>query len=161
MNVTANLSVTANFAIDTFTLTYTAGTHGSLTGSSPQTVDYGSNGTAATAVPDLHYHFVNWSDSSTANPRTDMNVTANLSVTANFAIDTFTLTYTAGTHGSLTGSSPQTVDYGSNGTAATAVPDLHYHFVNWSDSGRANPRPPPVALPIFGATARRPTRAPT
>src|SRR5207247_1236742 len=138
--VGANLSVTANFAIDTFTLTYTAGTHGSLTGSSPQTVDYGSNGTAVTAVPDLHYHFVNWSDSSTANPRTDMNVTANLSVTANFAIDTFTLTYTPVTHGSLTGSSAQTVDYGSNGTAATAVPDLHYHFVNWSDSSTANPR---------------------
>src|SRR5207244_7222904 len=118
--------------------TYTAGTHGSLTGSSPQTVDYGSNGTAATAVPDLHYHFVNWSDSSTANPRTDMNVTANLSVTANFAIDTFTLTYTAGTHGSLTGNIAQAADSGSNGTAATAVPDLHYQFVNWSDSSSAN-----------------------
>src|SRR5438093_965849 len=133
MNVTANLSVTANFAIDTFTLTYTAGTHGSLTGSSPQTVDYGSNGTAATAVPDLHYHFVNWSDASTVNPRTDMNVTANLSVTANFAIDTFTLTYTAGTHGSLTGSSPQTVDYNTNGTAVTATPNTGYHFTSWSD----------------------------
>src|SRR5207247_11170600 len=131
LNVTANLTVTANFAIDTFTLTYTAGTHGSLTGSSPQTVDYGSNGTAVTAVPDLHYHFVNWSDSSTANPRTDTTVGANLSVTANFAIETVTPTYTAATHGPLTGSSPQTVDYGSNATAATAVPDLHSHSVNW------------------------------
>src|SRR5207247_5849101 len=121
-------------------LTYTAGTHGSPTGSSPQTVDYGSNGTAATAVPDLHYHFVNWSDSSTANPRTDMNVTANLSVTANFAIDTFTLTYTAGTHGSLTGTSPQTVDYDTKRTAATAAPDLRYHRVHCSDRSTANPR---------------------
>src|SRR5438093_4273334 len=102
MNVTANLSVTANFAIDTFTLTYTAGTHGSLTGSSPQTVDYGSNGTAATAVPDLHYHFVNWSDSSTANPRTDMNVTANLTVTANSANQPLTFTHSPSTHASLT-----------------------------------------------------------
>src|SRR5439155_1391692 len=151
--VGANLSVTANFAIDTFTLTYTAGTHGSLTGSSPQTVDYGSNGTAVTAVPDLHYPLVPYTALFTSNPRTDMNVTANLSVTANFAIDTFTLTYTAGTHGSLTGSSPQTVDYGSNGTAVTAVPDLHYHFVNWSDSSTANPRTDTNVLANLSVTA--------
>ena len=73
-----------------FTLTYTAGANGSITGTSPQTVASGGNGTAVTAVPDANYHFVNWSDSSTANPRTDSNVTANVTVTANFAIDTYT-----------------------------------------------------------------------
>ncbi|MBI5731949.1 MAG: IPT/TIG domain-containing protein [Candidatus Magasanikbacteria bacterium] len=68
------------------TLTYTAGAHGSITGTSPQTVNYGDNGTAVTAVADAGYYFVNWSDTSTSNPRTDTNVTANISVTANFAI---------------------------------------------------------------------------
>ena len=38
-----------------------------------------------TAVPDAGYEFVDWSDSSTDNPRTDSNVTADISVTANFA----------------------------------------------------------------------------
>ena len=133
MNVTANISVTASFAIDQYTLTYTAGTNGTLTGTSPQTVDYDGSGTAVTAVPNLHCHFVNWSDGSTANPRTDTHVTANLSVTANFTIDTYTLTYTAGANGTLTGTSPQTVNYGANGTAVTAVPNTHYHFVSWSD----------------------------
>ena len=56
-----------------------------------------------TAVPDTGYHFVNWSDASTANPRTDINVTANVTVTANFAINTYTLTYTAGANGTITG----------------------------------------------------------
>ena len=129
LNVTANLSVTANFAIDTYTLTYTAGANGSITGATPQIVGYGANGTAVTAVPAANYHFVNWSDASTANPRTDLNVTADLSVTANFAIDTYTLTYTAGANGTITGVSPQTVDHGSSGTAVTAVPDTGYHFV--------------------------------
>ena len=101
LNVTANIAVTASFAIDTFTLTYSAGTNGSITGTTPQTVDYGTNGTAVTAVPTLGYHFVSWSDSSTDNPRTDLNVTANIAVTASFAIDTFTLTYSAGTNGSM------------------------------------------------------------
>ena len=83
----ANVNVTANFAINTYTLNYAAGPNGSLTGMTSQTVDYGMNGTAVTAVPDTGYHFTDWTDSSTANPRTDMNVMANVNVTANFAID--------------------------------------------------------------------------
>jgi hypothetical protein len=136
----ANKSVTANFTIDTFTLTYAAGAGGSLTGETSQTVDYGQEGTAVTAVPDTGYHFVDWSDDSTDNPRTDTNVTADISVTANFAINTYTLTYTAGAGGSLTGDTSQTVDYGQVGTAVTAVPDSGYHFVDWSDASTSNPR---------------------
>ena len=133
LNVTANLSVTANFAIDTFTLTYTAGTGGTLTGTTPQTINYGTDGALVTAVPDIGYHFVNWSDGIQIPARQDLNVTADLSVIANFAIDTFTLTYTAGNGGTITGVSPQTVNYGADGTTVTAVPDTGYHFVNWSD----------------------------
>ena len=87
----------------TYTLTYTAGANGSITGITPQTVAHGASGTEVTAVPNVGYHFVDWSDASTVNPRTDTNVTANLSVTANFAITTYTLTYTAGANGSITG----------------------------------------------------------
>ncbi len=123
-----------------YTLTYTAGANGSLTGTTPQTVNSGANGSAVTAVADTHYHFVNWSDGSTANPRTDTSVAANKTVTANFAIDTYTLTYAAGVNGSLTGSASQTVNYGASGSAVTAVADAHYHFVNWSDGSTANPR---------------------
>ena len=41
-------------------------------------------------------------------PRTDTNVTADISVTASFAIDSFTLTYAAGAHGSISGDASQT-----------------------------------------------------
>jgi hypothetical protein len=139
-NASADITVTANFAINTYTLTYTAGPNGSVTGTSPQTVNCGSDGAAVTAVPAACYHFVNWSDGSTANPRTDMNVMADVTVTANFAINTYTLTYTAGANGSVTGTSPQTVNCGSDGTAVTAVPAANYHFVNWSDASTQNPR---------------------
>jgi hypothetical protein len=139
-NVTGNISVTAQFAINTYTLTYTAGANGSLTGTARQTVNHGASGTAVTAVPATNYHFVQWSDGSTANPRTDSNVTGNISVTAQFAINTYTLTYTAGTNGSLTGTASQTVNHGASGTAVTAVPATNYHFVQWSDGSTANPR---------------------
>ncbi len=198
-------------AINSYTLTYTAGANGSITGTSPQTVSQGTSGTAVTAVPAAGYHFTNWSDASTANPRTDSNVNGNISVTANFAItsytisfnsnggsavtsitqnygtavnaptpptrtgytfagwysnvglstpyifttipaasitlyakwtaiNSYTLTYTAGANGSITGTSPQTVSQGTSGTAVTAVPAAGYHFTNWSDASTANPR---------------------
>ena len=70
--------------VNTYTLTYTASTGGTVSGTSPQTVSYGGNGTAVTAVASTGYHFVSWSDGLTANPRTDTTVTANKSVTTNF-----------------------------------------------------------------------------
>ena len=99
-----------------YTLTYTAGANGSITGSSPQTVNYGTSGTAVTAVAASGYHFVNWSDGSTANPRTDANVTANISVTANFASSTCSINATAAGNGSISVSGDVTVGYGGSWT---------------------------------------------
>ncbi|MBW7864696.1 MAG: SUMF1/EgtB/PvdO family nonheme iron enzyme, partial [Candidatus Hydrogenedentes bacterium] len=84
LNVTANISVTASFAVNTYTLTYTAGANGSITGTTPQTVNHGADGTEVTATPDTGYHFVQWSDGLPMASRTDLNVTANLAVTAEF-----------------------------------------------------------------------------
>ncbi len=109
--ITADCTVDATFVINTYTLTYTAGANGSITGTTPQTVDYGADGTAVTATPDVNYHFVDWSDTSVANPRTDTNVTSDVTVTANFAIDTFAVTPSTTGNGVITPSTPQTADY--------------------------------------------------
>ena len=76
-------------------------------------------------MPDTGYHFVELERRRlTANPRTDTNVTANITVTANFAINTYTLTYTAGAERHASPAYlPQTVNYGADGTAVTAVPE--------------------------------------
>lgn len=71
-----------------YTLQYNTTGNGSVSGNTTQLVDSGSSGTAVTAVPADGYYFVNWSDGSTANPRTDTNVTANKTVNANFALFT-------------------------------------------------------------------------
>src|SRR5690606_21786811 len=60
--------------------------NGSLAGDTAQTVDYGTDGTAVTATPNIGYQFVQWSDGSTANPRSDTNVMADVNVTAEFAL---------------------------------------------------------------------------
>ncbi|RIE14813.1 DUF1566 domain-containing protein, partial [Candidatus Cryosericum hinesii] len=139
-HVTANVTVYAQWTIDTFTLAYTAGANGTITGTSPQTVNYGTDGAQVTATPSTGYHFVKWSDDVATAARTDIHVTANISVTATFAIDTFTLAYTAGANGTISGTSPQIVDYGADGTEVTATPNTGYHFVKWSDDSTANPR---------------------
>jgi hypothetical protein len=72
--------------IITYSLTYTAGSNGSLTGTMSQTINEGEDGTAVTAVPDSGYQFTEWSDASTDNPRVDTVVFANVNVTANFEI---------------------------------------------------------------------------
>jgi len=135
-----DLKFMGNVDLMTYDLNYSAGANGSLTGDTAQTVTHGSDGTAVTAVPDIGYHFVDWSDASTDNPRTDLNVTGDINVTANFAINTYTLTYSAGVGGSLLGDVLQSVNYGSDGTAVTAVPDAGYHFVDWDDASTDNPR---------------------
>ncbi|GAG53047.1 unnamed protein product, partial [marine sediment metagenome] len=117
---------------DTFTLDYAVGVNGSLTGDPAQVVNYGADGTAVTAVPDLGYHFVDWSDASTDNPRTDVSVVANLSVTANFAIDTHTVTFIEGANGTITGTLVQVIDYGDDCTAVTPVANANHHFVDWT-----------------------------
>ncbi|MEN6627457.1 MAG: InlB B-repeat-containing protein [Candidatus Sumerlaeia bacterium] len=132
--LTADLATTATFEADAqVTLTYTAGANGTITGTTPQTVSAGGSGTEVVAVPNTGYHFVDWSDGVLTAARTDTNVTANISVTANFAINTYTLTYTAGTNGSITGTTPQTVNHGASGSEVTAVANSGYHFVQWSD----------------------------
>jgi hypothetical protein len=92
-------------------------------------VDYGASGTLVTATPNAGYHFVQWSDGSLAAARTDTNITANLGVTATFAINTYTVTAAvSGGNGTITPPS-QSVNY--NGTASfTVTPSTGYHVAS-------------------------------
>ena len=124
----------------TYNLTYTAGANGTLVGTASQTVATGTSGTAVTPTPNTGYVFTTWSDGSTANPRTDTNVTGAITQTASFAIKTYAVAYTAGANGSLTGTASQTVNHGANATAITAVAASGYHFTTWSNGSTTNPR---------------------
>jgi len=129
-----------------FILTYTAGDGGTITGISPQTIAQGHNGSAVTAFANDGYHFTNWSDGSTSASRTDTDVQGNISLTAYFQVNstppptTFTLTYTAGDGGTITGISPQTIAQGHDGSAVTALANDGYHFTNWSDGSTSASR---------------------
>ncbi|MEI7498793.1 MAG: FISUMP domain-containing protein, partial [Candidatus Falkowbacteria bacterium] len=84
-NIRSTQTYTANFAINTYTLTYTAGTNGALGGTTTQTVTHGSAGTEVIALPDANFHFVSWSDGVLTASRTESSVISSLAVTASFA----------------------------------------------------------------------------
>lgn len=95
-------------------LNYVAGSNGSIIGDSYQIVNAGSNGTAVTAEGNGDYEFVGWSDDSTENPRTEINVRNNKTLTALFVL---------GSPASSTGGS-------SSGTA------LYRVFINLMSMGK-------------------------
>lgn len=119
-NVTSNMTINAQYSIINYTLVYLAGANGSISGTQTQTVSYGNTGSAVTAVPASGYHFVNWSDAGTSNPRTDTGVTGNINVTANFAIDTPPVVNNSTGAVSVTETSAQLSGVLINGVDATA-----------------------------------------
>ena len=87
-----------------------------------------------------HYHFVQWNDGNTSNPR-EITVTEAKEYTATFAINTQPITITIPDEGgTVTGVvSGNSYPEGSEQTIE-AVHAEHYHFVEWSDHITDNPR---------------------
>ncbi|MBI1806985.1 MAG: G8 domain-containing protein, partial [Ignavibacteria bacterium] len=94
-NVTANHTITASFAIDVFTITASAGANGTITPSGAVSVNYGSN-QSFTVTPNTGYHvadvLVDGSSVGAVSSYDFTNVTANHTIAASFAIDTYTIT---------------------------------------------------------------------
>src|SRR5690606_24065166 len=127
--VTADCTVVANFAIDTFTVTPSAGEHGSIAPATPQTIEYGATA-SFTLTPETGYHIDGVGGSCggnlAGNVYTTAPVTADCNAAATFAIYTFTVTPSAGEHGSIAPATPQTVEYDAT-TSFTLAPDAGYH----------------------------------
>lgn len=125
-------------AIPTYAVSFIAGPNGSLSGTTPQSITYNLSTSTVTAVPAIGYHLVNWTEGATVistNPDLTLNnIVAPHTYTANFAINTYLLNFTAGVGGSVVGSTPQTIDSFANATTVVAVADAGYRFVNWTDS---------------------------
>lgn len=72
-----------------YTVTFTSGDNGSLTGTTTQIVNEGDDCTTMTAIADSGYVFDQWTGdyNGADNPLAMTNVTANMTITANFAAD--------------------------------------------------------------------------
>src|SRR5262249_7102418 len=130
--VTANCTVIANFAIDTYQVTPSSSGNGSIAPSTAQTVNYNAT-TQFTLTPDAHYHIASVTGtcggSLAANIFTTSAVPADCTVVANFAVDTYTVTSSSSGNGTIVPSGAQTVNYGAT-PSFTLTPSGGYHIAS-------------------------------
>ena len=131
-NVRWDRTIHATFEIDKFTITPSAGSHGSISPGTAQTVDYGSDKTFA-ITPDTGYRIddvlVDGVSVGALTSYTFTAVDAQHTISATFVPNTYTLTPSAGPNGSITPGTAQTVTAG-NDLTFTITPDAHYHVAD-------------------------------
>lgn len=119
-------SITATFLINTYTVTFDLDGKGTSSDTLIQSIKHGLGAVAPAVTPDTGWAFTGWDKTFDA-------VTADMTVMAQYD-PIYTLTYSAGTGGSIDGPTPQYVQHGQDGTAVTAVADTGYYFSKWSDN---------------------------
>ena len=116
-NVCASHSISASFAIDTYTITASAGSHGSISPSGAVSVNYGAS-QAFTISPTTGYHVsdvqVDGNSIGAVSAYTFSNVTTAHAITAAFEADGFLITSSAGTGGTISPSGQVSVSSGSS-----------------------------------------------
>jgi hypothetical protein len=131
-NVTADHTITAVFAINTHTVTASAGAGGAISPSGSVTVSHG--GSQAFAItPQAGHHVVDVevdeASVGAVTSHTLSNVTADHTITAVFAMNTHTVTASAGAGGAISPSGSVTVSHG--GSQAFAItPQTGHHVVD-------------------------------
>jgi trimeric autotransporter adhesin len=84
--INADFSVTA-ICLSSYTFTYNAEENGYISGTSPQTVVSGECGESVEAFGNEGWHFDQWDDLSTDNPRQDCSASGDITVSASFVED--------------------------------------------------------------------------
>ncbi|MCG8754034.1 InlB B-repeat-containing protein, partial [Tenacibaculum finnmarkense] len=130
--------------VKNYTVKYTAGNNGTITGDLTQTIEEGKATSQVKAIADAGYEFVKWSDNNTSETRTDI-ADADKEFTAEFVktvvvVKNYTVKYTAGNNGSITGDLAQTIEEGKATSQVKAIADAGYEFVKWSDNNTSETR---------------------
>ena len=131
-NVTSNHTISASFAINTYTIVASAGTGGSISPSGDVGVNCGAN-QAFTITPDACHDVANvlvdGSPVGAVSNYTFTNVQANHTIAASFALKTYTITASAGAGGTIDPDGDVVVNCGSNQTF-TITPDPCYNIAD-------------------------------
>ncbi len=137
LTLTRDTAFTALFAKNTYSIAALSAdtVMGAVAGAS--TLEYLDTATL-TATANYGYHFTQWSDGNTANPRM-VQVTRDSLFTAQFDYNQFSITLAVDTtiHGTVSGAG--NYNYLSARTIS-ATPNYGYHFTMWNDGDTNNPR---------------------
>ena len=157
---TYNVSLTANNAwgSDTnyktitatgLTITASSGPNGAVTPAGVTTVSYGATPTY-TITPAVGYHVVDvLVDGTSVGAVTSYTfppVTTNKTISATFAINTYTITASSGANGAISPTGVTTVNYGGS-QAYTITPVIKYHIDTLTVDGVTTTYPPKINSP--------------
>ena len=130
-------SVTATFAIKTFTISASAGANGAIAPSGAVSVNYGAT-KSFTITPGAGYHvadiLVDGSSIGAVTSYSFTNVLAVHSISADFAVNTYTVAPSAGANGAISPSVPQTVNQNAT-TSFTVTPNSGYAIASVTGCG--------------------------
>ena len=134
--VTQDTSFVAQFVkTSTVTLQVNDNTMGSVTGAGT----YVNNTVVQISAKNkTHYHFTHWNDGITTNPR-NIYLVSDTSLTAEFEIDSFTLTLTTNDENMGTVTGGGTYAYGTI-VPIEAIANDGYEFMEWADNITSNQR---------------------
>jgi hypothetical protein len=131
-NVSASHTISASFATGSYTITASAGTGGTITPNGTISVPYGGSQTFV-IIPNTGYRIdyvvVNGSSQGPISSYQFPNVTTSHTISAAFAVNTTTVTATAGTGGSISPSGPVTINYGAS-QIFSITPNTNYAILN-------------------------------
>lgn len=117
-NVQSNVTVTAQYSIKTYTVTFKDWNGTTL---KTETVNHGSSATTPVNPTRDGYTFTGWD-------KTFTNVTSNLTITAQYSINTYTVTF-KDYNGTVL--KTETVNYGSNATPPSNPVREGHEFTGW------------------------------
>ena len=134
ITINGNADYTAEFAKNIYSITKNAA-HGTISGNS--SAEYLDEVTLSVSS-DYGYHFTQWSDGNTDNPRTIV-LTQDTTFTAEFAKNTYTISTTSANPEWGTTAGDKSALY-LDEVEISAIPNYGYRFVRWNDGNTSNPR---------------------
>ena len=142
-SIRGNVTCTADFKIKKFDVTFNANPGGSVTYSGTHSYDYGTTA-SSDATPGPHSFFNGWTCSPVGNPayapdftlypnivNVAFAVTESVTCTADFIVQTWTVTFDSSGNGNVTNPGPNTVNDG-DAISSVATPANGYYFDSWT-----------------------------
>gem|GEM_PF-880224 len=127
-NITGNLTVNAQYTVQTYTVTFNLDNKGTRTGGGAliQTIAHGAAATAPTVAASTGWVFTGWDKAFN-------NITGNLTVNAQYTAQTYTVTFNLDNKGTRTGGGAliQTIAHGAAATAPTVAASTGWVFTGW------------------------------
>ncbi len=127
-NITGNLTVNAQYTAQSYTVTFNLDNKGTRTGGGAlvQTIAHGAAATAPTVAAGTGWVFTGWDKAFN-------NITGNLTVNAQYTVQTYTVTFNLDNKGTRTGGGAliQTIAHGAAATAPTVAASTGWVFTGW------------------------------